>query len=149
MNIEETIKLFENLKIGSDNKYEIKIYKNFIAILSELKNRKLTEEQKQSIEKKLELLELNFNAENGKKYYRRKLEAFKKYLKDELSLISKGYNTAIGMSLGMCFGVALGSTIFGLSMGTSTGLVIGMIIGLAVGKSMDTQAEKEGRVLNI
>lgn len=149
MNIEETIKLFKKLKSGTDNKYEIKIYKNFIDILSELNNRNLKEEQKQSIEKKLELLELNFNPENGKKYYRRKLAAFKKYLKDEFSLISKGYYTAIGMSLGMCFGVALGSTIFGLSMGTSTGLVIGMIIGLAVGKSMDTHAEKVGRVLNI
>ena len=147
MKIEETIKFFENLKIGTDNKYEIKIYKNFIDILSELKKRDLKEEQKQSIEKELELLGLNFSPEKRKKYYRRKLEAFKKYLKDELSLISKGYYTAIGMSLGMCFGVAMGSSIFGGSIGTSSGLAFGMIIGLVIGKNMDIRAEKEGRVL--
>ena len=140
---------FNSIKIETDKKYEIKIYKNFIDILSELKNRNLKEEQKQSIEKKLEQLELNFNPENKKKFYRRKLEAFKKYLRDELSLISKGYYTAIGMSLGMCFGVAMGSSIFGGSIGTSSGLAFGMIIGLVIGKNMDINAEKEGRVLNI
>ena len=70
---------------------------------------------------------------------------FKAYLKEEFSLISEGYYTAIGMSLGMCFGVAIG-TVFGVS-GNSIGFALGMLIGLAIGRNMDIEAEKQNRVL--
>lgn len=149
MNIIETIKLFEKLITETENKYEIKIYKNFNGILSDLKNRELKEKQIQSIEKELDILKLKANPEKRKRYFKRKLTTFKVYLKKELSLISKGYYTAIGMSLGMCFGVALGSSVFGLSSGTSSGLAIGMLIGIVIGRKLDTKAEKEGRVLKI
>lgn len=149
MNMTEAINFFKGLITETDKKSEIKFYKNFIGILSDLKNRDLTEKQVQSTEEELENLELKGFPEKRKRYLKRKLATFKEYLKKELSLISKGYYTAIGMSLGMCFGVAMGSSIFGLSIGTSSGLAFGMLIGIVIGRIMDAQAEKEGRVLNM
>lgn len=145
MNIIEASSFFEKLLKQTESKREIKIYSNFIAILSNLKNRDLSNDELLSIENEIEALNLNSNPENKRKYFGKKLNDFKAYLKKEFSLISEGYYTAIGMSLGMCFGVAIGTS-FGTS-NISIGLVIGMLIGLVIGRSKDKEAEKQNRVL--
>ena len=146
MTINDTIKFFESLLIQTDKKSEIKIYENFIATLSDLSDRELTEEQFQSIEIALETLNLKSNPKNKKRYFSKKLNEFKKYLQKELSLISEGYYTAICMSMGMCFGVAFGAS-FGESTGIALGVSFGMLIGLTIGRVMDAEAKKQGRVL--
>ncbi len=146
MTINNTINLFKSLTIDASKKSEIKIYEDFIQILNDLKKRNLSEDEIQSIELELGNLQLKSNPNNRKKYYKNALRQFKKYLKAEFSLVSKGYYTAIGISLGLCFGVAFGSLIEE-KLGLSSGLAIGMFIGLIIGRNMDTQAEKEGRVL--
>ena len=50
MKLDEASAFFKNLIIESDNKTEIKIYKNFISIFTDLNNRDLSEEQLKSIE---------------------------------------------------------------------------------------------------
>jgi len=145
MNIIQASDFFEKLLGETDKKREIKIYRNFITILSNLKSRDLTEDQLLSIENELKILKLRSYPENKRKYFSKKLNAFKEYLKEAFSLISEGYYTAIGMSLGMCFGVAFGTS-FG-SSGTSMGLAIGMLIGLVIGRAKDLEAEKQNRVL--
>ncbi len=146
MTINDTIKFFESLLIQTDKKSEIKIYENFIATLSDLSDRELTEEQFQSIEVELDNLKLKSNPKNKKRYFSKKLNEFKKYLQKELSLISEGYYTAICMSMGMCFGVAFGAS-FGESTGIALGVSFGMLIGLTIGRVMDAEAKKQGRVL--
>ena len=146
MTINNTLTFFESLLKSTNKKSEIKGYKNFIAILSALNNRELTEQQYLSIEKELDNLKLNSNPENKKRYFSKKLNEFKKYLKDELSLVSEGFYTAFGMSMGMSFGVAIGAS-FGESTGIALGISIGMLIGLAIGRKKDAEAEKQGRVL--
>ena len=146
MTINDAINFFESLLKRTDKKSEIKIYKDFITILSNLKYRELTEQQYQSIEKELKVLDLKSNFENKKRHFSKKLTAFKKYLKEELSLISEGYYTAICMSMGMCFGVAIGAS-FGESTGIGLGVSFGMLIGLTIGRVMDAEAKKQGRVL--
>jgi len=146
MTINNTIIFFESLLKRTDKKSEIKIYKDFITILSNLKYRELTEQQYQSIEKELKVLDLKSNFENKKRHFSKKLTAFKKYLKEELSLISEGYYTTFGMSLGMSLGVAIGAS-FWESTGIALGISLGMLIGLAIGRNKDAEAKKEGRVL--
>ena len=146
MTIIEASDFFKRLSKEANNKREIKVYENFIAILSDLKNRSLTEEQFLSIEEEIETLNLKSNPIKSRRYFSKKLNAFKKYLKDELSLISEGYYTAIGMSLGMSFGVAIGAS-FGESTGIALGISFGMIIGLAIGRKKDAEAKKQNRVL--
>lgn len=144
MNINEASDFFESQLNRVDKKSEIKIYKTFIGILSDLKKRDLTKEELQSIEEELDTLELKSNPENRKKYFKQKLAAFQEYLKDKLSLISEGYYTAIGMSLGVAFGAAFGAQ-YDMSMGVS----FGMLFGLIIGSYMDSEAEKQNRVLKI
>ncbi|MFT4665477.1 MAG: hypothetical protein ACI9RM_001296 [Ulvibacter sp.] len=142
MNINDASDYFESLIIKVNKKSEIKIYETFIAILSDLKNKNLTEEELQSIEEELDMLALKENPENRKKYFKQKLEAFKEYLKEELFLITEGYYTAIGIALGMAFGAAFIS-VFDSAASISFGLIIGLIIGY----NMDAEAEKQNRVL--
>ncbi len=145
MNIIEALGFFEKQLKETDKKREIKIYRSFISILSNLKSRDLSENQLLSIENEIEILNLKSNPENKRKYFSKKLNTFKTFLKKEFSLISEGHYTAIGMSLGMCFGVAF-ETSLGPS-GTSLGLALGMLIGLVIGRAKDLEAEKQNRVL--
>jgi len=135
---------FKILITETEEKSEIKVYEKFIAILSDLKNRDLSQQQKQLIEEKLDSLNFNEKSNNRKKHFKQKLNLFIKFLKEKLSLISKGYYTAIGMSLGMSFGVAFGAAFENVSYG----LVFGMLIGLIIGATMDSKAKKEGKVLS-
>lgn len=134
--------LFENLISETNKKAEIKIYKNFIAILSDLENRKLSKEELEAMEEKLDFLNLQASPENKRKYYSRKLNFYKEYLKEKFSLISEGHYTGIGLVLGISFGVAFGSM---FNMGS--GLAIGIAIGLSIGAAMDSKAKKENRIL--
>ena len=145
MTIAETTQFFEKLLKQTDRKREIRVYKGFIAILINLKNRELSEGQVSLIENELKHFALKLNLKNKRKYYSKQLNVFKEFLKAEFSLISEGYYTSISMSLGMCFGVAIGTS-FGAS-GNSIGLAMGMFIGLIIGRHKDMEAEKENRVL--
>ena len=144
MKLDEASAFFKNLIIESNNKTEIKIYKNFISIFTDLNNRDLSEEQLKSIEEKLDSLNFNENSNNRKKHFKQKLNLFVGYLKEKLSLISKGYYTAIGMSLGMSFGVAFGAAFKNVSYG----LIFGMLIGMLIGIAKDSKAKKEGKFLS-
>lgn len=144
MEIREASDKFQLFLKETDSKTEIKIYEKFIAILSDLNNRDLTNDELQAVEEKLGALSFNQNLESRKKYYRQNLKQFTLFLKEKLSLVSKGYYLAIGMSLGMCFGVAFGAAFDNVS----SGLVVGMLIGMAFGATKDSKSKKEGKVLN-
>jgi len=141
MKINATSDFFKNLLTETKEKSEIRVYKKFIAILSDLINKDLTEKPLKLIEDELETL--NLNPVNRKKYFKQKFNEFTTFLKDKLSLISEGYYTSIGISLGLCFGVAFGAAFKNVSYG----LIFGMLIGLAIGTSLDSKAKKEGKVL--
>ncbi len=150
MTLQEANNFFESLKIGTTIKSEIKVYKKFIYVLTELKRRGFSKDEIQSIEAKLDSLNLESNPENGKKYLKKALIKFEKYLKDTFSLTSKRYYTNMGIGLGSSFGILFGIVVlssFEQSLGISLGLIIGMIIGLIIGRSMDAKALSEGRVL--
>ena len=134
--------LFEDLIIETDNRSEIKVYESFIGIISELENREFDADELEDIEYNLDTLGLHSVQDNRKKFYKKNLGEFKKYLKDEFSLITEGYYTALGIALGLAFGM-----IFGSAIGVSNGLMFGMLIGLAIGASKDSEAKKQKRVL--
>ena len=146
MTITDATNIFENLLAKTEKKSEIKLYNSFVGILYDLKNRNLSKEQMKSIEVELELLKLKEIPVNKKKYVTRKLNEFKKYLKEKFSLISEGYYTGIGIALGTSFGIVFGSMIEE-TIGVSMGLGFGMLLGVVIGKTMDLQAEKQNRVL--
>ena len=149
MKIKETLNFFLNLKNDSVEKSEIKVYDKFIGILSDLKNRDLTQKQIQSIESELETLKLNAESENRKKYFKQQLSEFQKFLKDKLALVSEGYYAGIGAGTGIVLG-SIFSMLFQSVLGAYSlliGIIGGMILGAILGGIRDLEAKKQGRVL--
>ncbi|MFT4696926.1 MAG: hypothetical protein ACI9SJ_000042 [Flavobacteriaceae bacterium] len=146
MTIIEASQFFKRVLKETDNKREIKVYNSFIDILSNLKTRDLTEEQFLLINNEIKTLNLKSNPENKRRFFNKKLTIFKRFLKDNFSLITEGYYTTLGISLGMSFGVAIGAS-FGESTGIAIGISMGMLIGSAIGRNKDLEAEKNNRVL--
>jgi hypothetical protein len=149
MKIKETLNFFLNLKNNSVEKSEIKIYDKYIGILSDLKNRDLTQNQIQSIESELETLNLNAEPDNRKKYLKQKLSEFQKFLKDKLALVSEVYYAGIGAGTGIVLG-SIFSMLFQSVLGAYSlliGINGGMILGAILGGIRDSEAKKQGRVL--
>ena len=150
MTLQETITIFENLKTETTKKSEIKIYEKFVYILTELQNREFSKDEIQSIEMELDSLNLASNTENRKKYFKKALTKFEKYLKDTFSLTSKVHYTNLGVAYGSLLGSLVGVLISQRSEGTiaiSYGISFGMLIGLLVGRYMDSQAKVAGNML--
>jgi len=150
MTLQDAINHFRKLESESTKKSEIRVYQNFIQLLSSLENRNLSDAEVQGIEHELESLDLNLPLANTKKYYNTALSQFQKYLKDAFSLTTKGYYTKMGVGLGATFGVLFGIIVlssFERSLGISFGISIGMVIGLIIGRNLDSQAMASGRVV--
>ncbi|GGK19573.1 hypothetical protein GCM10007962_12080 [Yeosuana aromativorans] len=150
MSITDAIDFFKKLSKETNNKRELRIYKDFITMLSNLNNRNLSEEQLLQIEKEIETLNLKSNPENKKRFFSKKLTVFKQFLKTEFSLVPKGYYTNMGIGLGTSFGILFGVMVLSSlerSLGISLGIVAGMLIGIIIGHYMDSQAKEAGKVI--
>lgn len=146
MKISDAINHFQVLTSKIDNRRHRKVYGKFIGVLSDLKNHDLTDEQVLLIERKVEELNLTGGTENTTRTLNKNLRIFINYLKQQLSLVSNGYYTALGINFGVALGVALAPTLE-RQLGISISMGIGMLIGVVVGKYLDNKAEKENRVL--
>ncbi len=150
MTIQEANIFFESLKTETTKKHEIKVYENFLQILAGLKTRAFSKDEIQSIEKELDALVLESSPSNRKKYFKKALSTFEKYLKETFSLTTEGYYTklygALGLSFGLMFGVAILSNLE-RSLGISLGLVGGMVVGSLIGRSKDAEAKAAGNML--
>ena len=150
MTLQEASNFFKSLKTETSKKSEIKVYDKFLHILTELKHREFSKDDIQSIEMELDSLNLKSNPHNRKKFFNKALTQFENYLKDTLSLTSKGYYTKLSVSLGMLFGVAFGVLLgerFEKSLGISFGICIGMFIGAYIGGRKDAQAKAVENIL--
>lgn len=150
MTIQEAYNFFESLKTETTKKYEIKVYEKFLHILSELKIREFSEEEIQSIETELDRLNLESNPTNRKKYFKKSLSKFEKYLKETFSLTTKEYYQKLYGGLGLLFGLLFGVVFLSnleRSLDISFGLIGGMVVGSLIGRYMDSQAKAAGNIL--
>ncbi len=150
MSINKTVNYFKDLLTGTAKKTEIRLYEKYIAVLSDLKNKDLSEDQLTSIESELNDLQLDASTGNRKKYLEKQFEKFSTYLKKEFSFIIEGYYTTMGVTLGLLFGVVSG-TVFGSfferSLSIAMGISFGLLAGIVIGKYLDEEAAKQNRVL--
>ena len=146
MKITEAISQVKNAEAFLNKKSIKKSQKEFIAVLTDLGNKELNEEQMTLIEQALDNLLTDVNFRENPKEITRKLNLFKTFLRDKLSITTPGYYTSMGIALGMCFGIVFGSVIEKF-IGSSVGMIVGMAIGIIIGKKMDSKAEIDGRVL--
>lgn len=150
MTLKKAMDHFENLVFESSNKSEIKVYKEFIRFLTKLDERDLSASEIKAIEAELERLNLNSTIAHSKRYNRKALQQFEKYLKDTFSLTSQGYFTKIGIALGMTFGLLFGVVFLSSlerSLGISLGIALGMFIGLLIGRNLDAKALSSGNMV--
>lgn len=150
MTLENALTYFKSLVSESSKRSEIKIYQEFNQIIANLEKRNLSETEIQSIETKLDALDLNSTTTNNKKYFNKALNQFKKYLKDTFSLTTKGYYTNMGIGLGASFGIIFGIVVlssFEQSLGISMGIALGMLVGLIIGRNLDSQAKASGKMV--
>lgn len=150
MTIKNAINLFNRLVSETAKKSEIRLYKDFIRVLSDLESRSFTQSEFQSVEAELDALALNNAKPNNKKYFHKALQRFKKYLKDTHSLITKGYYTNPGITLGATTGLLLGIIFLsGLerSIGISIGISIGALVGIIIAGYLESQAKASGNLI--
>ncbi len=150
MTLKNAVNFFERLVSETDKKSEIKVYQEFIQIITGLEKRNLSDAEIQLIETEFDDLDLNSTANNNIKYFKKALRHFQKYLKDTLSLTSKGYYTNIGIGLGLTFGILFGIVFlsgFERSLGISLGITFGMLTGLIIGRQMDAKATAAGNII--
>ena len=150
MTLKNAINFFESLATETSKESEIKVYQEFIQIISSLEMKDLSKNEIQSIETELDNLNLKSNFVNRKKYFNKAISDFKKYLRDTFSLTPKGYYTTfyggLGLTFGLLFGVAILSSLE-RSLGISLGLIGGMVVGSIMGRSKDAQVKTAGKML--
>ena len=150
MTLKNAITFFESLVTKTSRNSEIKVYQEFIQIITSLEMKDLSKNEIQSIETELDKLNLKSTLVNRKKYFKKAISDFKKYLKDTFSLTPKGYYTTFYGGLGLIFGLLFGVAILSnleRSMGISLGLIGGMVVGSIMGRSKDAQAKTAGKML--
>jgi len=150
MTLEKTIEAFK-IKVDETNKTnDIKLYNEFLRILTSLKERDLTSLEIKGIESELKKLNLDSEVIRNKQFYKKGLIQFEKYLMDTLSIVTKGYYIKRGISLGMVFGILFGIVFLSRlerSIGISLGIATGMFIGLLIVKNLDAKALASGKVI--
>lgn len=150
MTIKNAINLFNRLVSETTKKSEIKVYRDFIEILTNVEKRNLTESEVESIEKKLDALELTSTTTNKKRHFKKAIQQFKKYLKDTFSLITKGHYAGLGIAIGASTGLLLGVIFLpGLerSLGISLGISVGTLIGIIIASYLESQAKASGNLI--
>ncbi|WP_456437719.1 hypothetical protein [Psychroserpens sp.] len=150
MTLAKANNIFNSLISVTNEKSEIKIYKDFILILNNLEKKDFSEVELETIETKLSSLNLDSKLQDKKRYFKKALNEFKSFLSKTFSLVSKNYYTNLYISLGAGFGTISGIIIgerFGKSLGIALGISVGMLLGTLIGRSRDAKALDEERVI--
>jgi len=150
MTLKNAINLFNRLVSETTRKSEIKVYWDFIEILTNLENRSFTQSEVQSIETELDALALNSTTTNKIKHFKKALQQFKRYLEETFSLITKGNYISLGITIGgsagLLFGIIFLSSVE-RSFGISLGISVGTLIGILIAGYLESQAKASGNLI--
>ena len=125
----------------SNRRSKRRLYSNFIQLLESLEFKSLSSEEIRSLERKLADLLWDLNIRSSARDLRYLLSDFKSFLKEELSLTSKGYYLYMGLVYGGGLGLFIGEILLG-DIDQAMGLVIGISVGAVVGELIGSYIEK-------
>ena len=145
--IKGTLIFFKKLISKTNVKAEIHIFKKFIAILTHLKNKDLTQEQLELIESYIHYLELEKIPSYSNELFKKKLNKFRKHLKTKLRFVPSKYYTTYGIIFAVPFVIGF-STTNGLSLTTKIAIVSPVLLLIAIGLYLDSRIKKQGRALD-
>jgi len=146
MTLEETKFFFEHKTEEATRKSHKRTYKDFAQFCRILIDRPLTESQRNIIEQELKEYRLKASEENTYAKHKKKLNRFKKFLRERFGWVTNSYYTTLYMILGMVLGQTIGLSIHP-SIGLSIGLGVGISVGMALGVLKDKALKKENKVL--
>ncbi len=131
-----------------------KRYGKFQKLIAELQRKDIPDGTAKNINDKINALNLVPSSDQKfSKNFRKTQQGIINTLLKEVKIVPKNYYRNLWLGLGMAvFGVPLGVA-FGAAQDNMAflgiGIPIGMGIGIAIGTTMDEQAKKEGRQLDI
>lgn len=150
MKINQLCKNIEERLEQSTKRSEKKYYQRILQVINSLEERTLKGEDRQSIEEKIDELQLGMAPVSSFKEVKRSTQQFLEFLRTRFSLIPQGYYMTLGISFGLAFGAAFGPVIQSFTgnpsfMGVS--ISMGMVAGMLIGIHKDAEAERQDRVL--
>lgn len=141
--IKATIIYLKKLLSKTTDKSEIKTFNNFIEILSRLREKNLSDKQKEETESFIQYLELEKVPSFNNADFKKKLIEFKKFLKARLRLVPTNFYTTWAFSFGFSFAVGFSF------QGTDPSQIIGVISCAALivlsGMLMDLRMRRQER----
>ncbi len=145
--IKATIVYLKKQLSKTSEKSEIKTFERFIGILTRLREKNLDPEQIEGIERYLEYLELEKIPSFNNEIFKRKLNLFKKYLKNKLRFVPANYYTTLIAGFGISF-----ATGFVVQPNIDTPIKIGVISAavllIIIGIAIDSSIKKQNRSFN-
>ncbi len=145
MTLKDAENYFRQYLLSASKKSEKKLAQQFLDLLLNLEHRNLSERELQSIQDQLSAFDLDTSKPLPKKQLKKIFEEFKKYLREQFSLFTKGYYINMGVGLGTLFGISIG-VVFGQE-GMTMGICFGMLAGVLIGRRLELQAKALGNLL--
>ena len=141
--IKASLILLKQLRSKTTKKSEIRTFKKFIDLLTNLRKKDLSPEQLTAIESYIQYLELEKIPSFSNELFKQKLNKFKKYLKTKLRFVPTRYYTNLGLSFAISFVIGIVVT-----NGIGLGIVLLGILITAACLVMDLRITKQGRSLD-
>ena len=131
----------------TNDKSEIKTFEKFIEILQKLKEKDLSNEQKEGIESYLQYLELEKIPSFSNEMFKQKLIKFKTYLKNKLHFVPNNYYTTWTASFGLSFAIG-----FAIQNNIDISIKIGVIsialVIIGIGIMIDSRMKRHKRTFS-
>jgi len=139
--------LFLKKQLSKTNeKSEIRTFNKFIAILSNLKEKDLSQEHLYAIESYIQYMELEKIPSYSNELFKQKLSKFKKYLKTKLRFVPNKYYTSIAISFAIPFAIGFVFP-YGIAPTTLAIICIPVLFVVGIGVLLDLKIKKQGRSL--
>lgn len=131
----------------TNDKSEINTFEKFIEILQKLKEKDLSNEQKEGIESYLQYLELEKIPSFSNEMFKQKLIKFKKYLKNKLHFVPNNYYTTWTASFGLSF--AIGFAIQNnIEISIKIGVISVALVIIGIGIMIDSRMKRHKRTFS-
>jgi len=136
------------------NTFAIKTFEQFALFLSDLESLNLEQGELNSIEAKIDKLNLKKEVKNKRRYLVKKWRELEGYLIKRHKIVRNGHYQSAGAAYGAIIGclpsfipLALNASMFYIVLVLILGFSFGIYLGYLVGKRFDLSALKENRVL--
>ncbi len=123
---------------------EFKTFENFIKILSNLKEKELSQEQLDNIEIYIKYLALEKIPSFNNEIFKQKLASFKKFLRRKMKFVPYNYYTTFGVSFAISFAVGFGIDA-GISITNKLIVISAVSLLIFIGIIIDASIKRQER----